>query len=708
MQVQEAAAANEGAASLGAEGPRTLVIVPCGLEKLWDRQPLAGPTPAKDVYLGNLFAANRAFAERFGHRWVILSAKYGLIDPDFVIPGPYEVTFKDRRTRPIAGYVLSQQMEAAGFTEDFSRVIVLGGREYVQMLRRAFVGFPQIRLVFPFARLPIGKMVQATQRAVRAPSATEYWDAPEDADAAEVGEAAEGGGDDGAAREALIRSTLTQSACEELAAVERALLRKRWASDPVAWTHERARGFLWSMQKRIAHSVRDFRKTAVKSCHGPGKSYIAADIAAWWLDTHAIGEAVVVTTAPTDRQVRLILWKEIRRIHSRVGLAGRTNQKEWVAAPPGGEEEIIAFGMHPADYDPTAFQGIHAPAVLVILDEAGGIPGAVVANRTERPQSLWDAADTLLANDNCRELAIGNPDDPSGEFARICKPGSGWNVLSISAFDTPNFTGEPVPAALSLSLVGKTWVEEKRKAWAPGWRWNVEGTKCLPPEGSKLEDAHPLWLSKVLGVFPENAAAQGLLPITWVEAALERSLPETEPVELGVDMGAGGDASCTAVRRGSVIRILSEDHNPDTMQTCGKVVAERRKTCATRVKVDKIGIGQGVVDRGLELGEPFEGVNVGEAADDPERFLNRRAELWWAVRERFEAGDVDLDPADQATAGELCSIRYTRNSRGQIVIESKESAARRGVPSPNRAEAVMLACAPPRITKPRPKGGLLF
>lgn len=487
--------------------------------------------------------------------------------------------------------------------------------------------------------------------------------------------------------------------------VERLEQRARWMEDPAAWVAERAGGYLWSTQRRILYSIRDNRKTAVKSCHGPGKSFTAAQAVAWWLDIHPPGEASVVTTAPTDRQVKYVLWKEIRRTHARAKLDGRTNQKEWLLQPPGEEERVVGFGMKPADYDPDAFQGIHEHWVLVIADEACGIPGS----RDEK-QSLWDSMDSLLTNDDCRMLAIGNPDYPGSEFARICRPGSGFHVISISAFDTPNFTGEAIPERLKHVLVGRTWVEEKRAKWSPNWTWTPDGTRCVPPEGVKVEDSHPLWLSKVLGVFPENTEAQGLIPITWVEAAMERELvpKSSDPNELGVDVGAGGDSSTIAHRHGPRVRILSEDHNPDTMQTCGNVIAARRSTRATRVKVDTIGIGKGVTDRGIEQGEPFEGVNVGEAAEDSERFANRKAELWWGVRERFEAGDVDLDPTDEATAAELISLRFFRTSRGQVLIESKEQAKKRGVPSPNRAEAIMLAFAPQRTPEPQYSAKLLF
>lgn len=474
--------------------------------------------------------------------------------------------------------------------------------------------------------------------------------------------------------------------------VEAEMRRRRWRRDPVAWVKERTGMFLWSAQKRILESVRDHRRTAVASCHGPGKSFTSAQVISWWIDTNHPGDAAAVTTAPTDRQVKVILWKEIRRTHAIAKLNGHTNLKDWQILV-NGKEETVAFGMKPSDYDPAAFQGVHAKRVLVVVDEAGGVQGASI----EHPHSLWDGADSLLSNDDCRELAIGNPDDPTSYFAKICQPGSGWNVIWISAFDTPNFTGELIPAELKSQLVGRTWVEEKRKSWAPTWRWTEDGKRCVPPEGQKIEDANPLWVSKVLGRFPKNAQAMGLIPIPWIEAAQERSLDPEGPNELGVDVGGGGDASCTAHRRGPVVRILSTDHNPDTMQTCGKVVDEYNTTGAESVKVDKIGIGAGITDRGKELGLPFIGVNVGAASSEPERFVNLRAELWWNVRERFEQGNIDIDPNDQDLAAELASLRFKRTSKGQVVIESKDEAKRRGVASPNKADAVMLSFAQPVI-----------
>lgn len=140
-----------------------LVIIPCGQKKVWDKNPHQGPTFACNCYRGGPFKVNRAFAERFAARWLILSAKYGLVAPDFLIPGPYDVTFNKKATNPISVEVLQCQIREQHL-EKFTRIIGLGGKVYRSIIEQAFA--PIGRLVeFPFAGLPIGRSMQAIKRA---------------------------------------------------------------------------------------------------------------------------------------------------------------------------------------------------------------------------------------------------------------------------------------------------------------------------------------------------------------------------------------------------------------------------------------------------------------------------------------------------------------------------------------------------------------
>jgi hypothetical protein len=479
---------------------------------------------------------------------------------------------------------------------------------------------------------------------------------------------------------------------EELRVIEHELQRRRWLSNPEAWCEERIGDTLWSGQRRILQSVRDNRRTAVPSCHEVSKTFTASRIVAWWLDTHLPGEAFVITSAPTDTQVRVLLWREIGRLHARARLKGRVNQTEWYMRMPQGNEELVAFGRKPADYNPTAFQGIHAHYVLFVLDESSGVAS-----------ELWDAADSMIANDYSKALVIGNPDDPTSEFEKACRPGSGYNVVRLDAFSSPNFTGEPLPEKIKQVLIGRTYVEEKRRKWAPTWIWNEETRQYEPPEGEKITDTHPYWQSKILGLFPSNADSQSLIPVAWVEAAKNRVIKpkDDDPSELGQDVGGGGDESTCAHRYGGRVRIKWSDRNPDTMQTCGKLLGTLRETGASRAKVDSIGIGRGIADRAAELSEPVVAVNVSERPQADEKdekdkkdedFINLRAQGYWNLRGLFERGEIDIDAIDEELAEELVNIRYKRTSSGKIQIESKDEYRRRmrGL-SPNRADSVMLA-----------------
>ncbi len=142
---------------------KVLIIVPCGLSKIWDKNPNAGPTFAKDAYKGSPFKLNRQYAERFGTKWIILSAKYGFILPDYEIPGPYEVTFNRKSSNPVSREVLCTQVKDQGL-ELFPIIVGLGGKEYRLAIADAFQGL-SVELNFPFAGLPIGKAMQATKKA---------------------------------------------------------------------------------------------------------------------------------------------------------------------------------------------------------------------------------------------------------------------------------------------------------------------------------------------------------------------------------------------------------------------------------------------------------------------------------------------------------------------------------------------------------------
>jgi hypothetical protein len=136
--------------------PRLLVIVPCGQSKIWKNQPKRGPEKAKNAYTGAPFKVNKAFAEKFSSKppdkWVILSAKYGFIEPEFEIEN-YNVTFKKPLTKPITFSELRQQFSEKALG-DYDLVIALGGEDYTSKAKQVFGH--QSKVIAPATGLRIG------------------------------------------------------------------------------------------------------------------------------------------------------------------------------------------------------------------------------------------------------------------------------------------------------------------------------------------------------------------------------------------------------------------------------------------------------------------------------------------------------------------------------------------------------------------------
>lgn len=446
-----------------------------------------------------------------------------------------------------------------------------------------------------------------------------------------------------------------------------------YLNDPDGWAREKLRLESWSKPREIRESVRDHRKTAVPSCHSAAKTHTAASIAGWWIDTHPPGEAFVVSTAPVHYQVQSLLWAEISSMHSRGSLQGRltgltgTSIPEWYIAG-----SRVGFGRKTADEpDPAkamqAFQGKHARYILVIIDEAGGVD-----------KWLYDAIDSIASNEHARVLAIGNPDDPASHFAEVCGPDSGWNVIPISAFDTPLYTGEPVSEQLLEMLISAYYVEEM---------------------GRLGVDSH-LYQSKVLGQFPD-VSDDTLFPPRILAKAFDREklglpdLPGLARGGYGVDVARKGDAETVVYRnRAGVLELVKAWSKKDTEETAD-LVDDILSASLAPTFVDAVGVGAGVYDKLRRRQQPVIDFNGGERAFEPDRFVNRRAETFWTLRQRMDDGDVQCDPDDVELRSQLGRIKWKQVSGGRVQIESKDDMAKRGVKSPDRADAAAMAYAAP-------------
>lgn len=438
-----------------------------------------------------------------------------------------------------------------------------------------------------------------------------------------------------------------------------------YIDDPVGWTHNVLKAETWSKQREILNAVKDNRYVAVKSCHGPGKSFTGSVVVGWWMATQP--DAFAVTSAPTSHQVKTILWREIRRRQKEANIPGKITQGQ---VPEWKDEtgEIIAFGRKPADYlDATeaasAFQGIHADSLLVVLDEGSGIP-----------KWLADACENLITGRNGRLLIIGNPDNPVSYFAEAFKPGSDFKQITISAFDTPAFTKEPVSERLLERLTSKQWVAERKKRWG---------------------ENSPVYKSKVLGEFSEITDDTVFTPAMISQAVLnDLSSKATVKGRYGYDVARlGADENVIYHNRNGYVRLVARWGKLDTMKSVGefrRFTGNNRRLCPPTL-IDATGLGAGVYDRLSELEFPVRPFNGGEQAYVSTKFKNRRAEAYWNAREMCEAGLVDIEAEDTDLQAELMEVHFVIDSGGRIQLEKKEDIAARLGRSPDRADAFVMS-----------------
>ena len=481
----------------------------------------------------------------------------------------------------------------------------------------------------------------------------------------------------------------------------------RYINDPVAFIADTS-GLgerIWSKQKEIAYSLVEYDRTAVKASHSNGKTFLFARLGVWFLVTRPLNEAKLLTTAPTNRQVEFILWQEIRNTHHRAFLKdqgfGEILTKQWKYG-----NNTIGLGASPSKYDESAFQGFHAPSQLILVDEAGGI-GHLFGNALEGITT----ADTKIA-------LIGNPptDEEGSWFQQQCENGM-YNVISIPATATPNFTGEITGRCTTCS---PTSPEHSINSHLIDKKW-VRNTIRMFGKDSNFVRA------RVYAKFPTSSSSK-VLPSDWLERSCNNENPvKGESLELGVDVAAdGGDEFVIAVRDGWTGKIVHRSSGADNNNTiilgqtvlkwilaCQKIHEARKNPQRIRVKIDEIGVGRGLTDwlklegsKGKHKAD-IVGINVAESAKDSQRFANKRAEMWWNMRDLIQPDSqgaqrvrLQLYRGEQEDGTKLIDYEmlsqfaaptYNSKSNGSIAIESKVDMKKRLGRSPDSAEAMLLA-----------------
>jgi phage terminase large subunit len=447
-----------------------------------------------------------------------------------------------------------------------------------------------------------------------------------------------------------------------------------YAQDPVGYALDVLGFFAWSKQREIMESVRDNPRTAVAACHGVGKTAGAAQVALWFLATHP--NSRVITTAPTWAQVEQLLWREVR---AAVGRAHRQGLGEIFPKPSTTKLEIGDewFAMGLSTNEPERFQGHHADHLLLIADEASGVD-----------EKIYEAAEGFQTAAGAKILLIGNPTRTGGQFHRaFTRERAMWSRIHISAFDSPNVTGEEVPAHVARALVTKEWIEDAERKWG--------------------KDS-AVFQVRALGKFAEQGP-DTVIPLGEIDKAQLRELAASsrfDKVVITCDVARfGDDETVISERVGQRIRILetyvgrkppvtaSGPQADDLVATAGKIIdyAAKHPDAHVRIVIDDTGVGGGVTDILRRNKYPVTAFNGGEAAYRPDQFPNRRSELWLEGAAQIE--DIDLD-ADDQLAADLTAPKFNYDLKQRKVVERKEETKKRLGRSPDRGDGVLLCLVP--------------
>ena len=465
--------------------------------------------------------------------------------------------------------------------------------------------------------------------------------------------------------------------------------------DPVEFARSALGVELWERQREVLRAVAVSRRVAVKSGNGLGKDFTAAVAMLWYLSCHDPG--IVLSTAPTFRQVRHLLWRQVRSLYRGAAqLGGKMLDTRWELS-----DDRYAMGLSADGAD--QFQGFHCENMLIVVDEAEGVA-----------ETIFEAVEALMTSARPKLLLIGNPTTTRGAFHRAFHQESGiYHTITMSAAESPNVAAGRV---IIPGLTTAEWVEERRAIWGGD---------------------SPLFRARVLGEFPERDD-ESLLSNAEIEAAATISLagsgdacndqdeagnaapaepvlslhglPELWPrrasavdaprVVMGVDVARfGSSSSVILVRRGDAVAYMKEFNGIDTMELAGRVVIAFRKWQPERVNVDVVGVGGGVVDELRYRSVPVQEFNGGLPALRDLDCANRRAEGYLTLSRRFREGRIRI-PRDPGLMHELAELRYTNDSRGRVLMESKTNLRRRGMRSPDKADALMMAFADDLTTSP--------
>lgn len=414
------------------------------------------------------------------------------------------------------------------------------------------------------------------------------------------------------------------------------------------------RSLTWQ-QVKIFESVKNAmldnapRRIVIRSGHGIGKSSTMAMLILWFL--FSFYDSQVGCTAPTSDQMYDVLWKEISKWLSKMpdpvkGIYEWSTSHIRIRERP---ETWFARAKTARKENPEALAGLHGEHVLLIVDEASGVP-----------EEIYRTAEGSLTNRNILVIMISNPTRLTGYFYdAFNKDKPNWQCLAFSSMDSP--------------IVDTQYVDRIRDKY-----------------GADSDE----YRVRVLGEFPkaEMVDDKGYVPLITEADLHYTSNREIVGIPyMGIDpSGEGNDKTVWVVRDMVKAFVAGREDISSPMSIAQKTLTIMREfnIDPSRIYLDNFGAGANVAMHLMEAGVRINPVNVGHEAADKVQYLNKRAECYWRLREWLRTGQelVSNDAWDQ-----LLGIRYRSNLKGQLQIMPKDQMKKDyGLASPDVADALSL------------------
>lgn len=415
-------------------------------------------------------------------------------------------------------------------------------------------------------------------------------------------------------------------------------------------------GNAYDWQKAVWEDVAHVdSRTALRAANGSGKTaMIAAAIAL--ANAMLNVESTGVVTSGVMRQVREQFWPAMRRLIAPLMTKWQIEMTASKVVIGSTRSEINGFTAS----DTFKFEGFHRTGpknnLLVVVDEAKSIK-----------DDIFDAVERMQPS---RLLMQSSPGPAVGAFWRAWGPEKAfWKKHVVQAKDCPHLINLKVKLDDGSYI---PWIDSVIQKYGPN---------------------APLTKSMVFADWMSDEGEMLICPLHWYDRCLERA-PEKVKGEyaLGIDVAAGGDENVIALRDGNEVRILDKWRDRDTFQAAVKISALIKRTGVSpeHCYLDVGGMGVTFADLLANMGLHVQRVNFGGRAVEPEHYINRGSEMWSLAGRRIEESAVRL-PDDDELRSQFTTRRYKLTKGDKVQLESKEDMKRRGLKSPDRADAVVLA-----------------